>query len=394
MGKRIALFYVGQRFGGVEKIFSDLSFFLNKHGHECFLFVMDNREAAFPFAGKMQRICFSMKGDFKVTYFTVIQSFFALNHYKRKYKIDITISALELCNMLNLLNFSKSKEIVTFHNHKFQYEITPIFRDKVMERVLKKVLNKSSAITGVSNALCERVVSHYNFPPERVKTIYNSFGVSKISEVAKKPLPAGYEKFMTKNTFVTMSRFVEQKGLHKLILAFSLLQKEVSDAKLIMIGDGVLKDGLVMLADSLGISEHVLFTGFLAEPFNIIARARGFVFSSYYEGFGNVLVEAMSTGACVISTDCLAGPREIIAPGTNGSADSVEKCEFGILTKTHDGVWSTEIDDSVIQLKEAMQMLAEDDELYQHYKKQSLKRAQDFEHEKIYAQWLETINNC
>jgi glycosyltransferase involved in cell wall biosynthesis len=72
------------------------------------------------------------------------------------------------------------------------------------------------------------------------------------------------------------------------------------------------------LADDLGISARVDFTGFVDNPFKYMANADVFVLSSWYEGFGNVLIEAMATGCPVVSTDCPSGPREILAGGQYG----------------------------------------------------------------------------
>jgi len=392
--KRIALLYVKQGFGGVEKILSDLSLFLDKCGYEVYFFVMDNRNVAYQFSGKVRKLNYPLKGPWHITYAMVLQNLFLLSHYKRKYKIDVTISALEYCNILNLINFSSSKVITSSHNHKFQHEIDPNFRGKLMEWVLSKTLKKSNNIISVSEAIKTRLVDHYHLPPDIITTIYNAFDIDKIREQSMIPLPSEIESFMTNKTFVNVSRFVDQKSLHKLILSFSLLANKYDDARLVMVGDGEIKDKLKELVNSLNLQNKVLFTGFLSNPHNIVAKARGFVFTSYFEGFGNVLAEAMAVGTCVISTDCQAGPREIIAPGTKGPADSLEKCEYGILVKTHNGAWSSEIDDTVIQLKEAMQLLIEDEALYRNYKDQSLMRSRSFRQEELYPKWLEIIESC
>jgi glycosyltransferase involved in cell wall biosynthesis len=67
-----------------------------------------------------------------------------------------------------------------------------------------------------------------------------------------------------------------------------------------------------------GVSRDVALPGFVPDPFPYMARAGAFVLSSRWEGFGNVLVEAMACGCPVVSTDCPGGPREILEGGRFG----------------------------------------------------------------------------
>ena len=61
--------------------------------------------------------------------------------------------------------------------------------------------------------------------------------------------------------------------------------------------------------------EDVQLAGFQENPYSYIAHAAAFVLSSRYEGFGNVLVEALALGTPVISTRCPVGPEEILEAG-------------------------------------------------------------------------------
>lgn len=116
---------------------------------------------------------------------------------------------------------------------------------------------------------------------------------------------------------VACGRLVEQKGYPHLLRAFAqLLQTE--DVHLWIVGDGAERQQLQSLADSLSISERVRFLGFQNDPLAYMAAADVFVLSSLWEGFANVIVEAMSVGAPVVATDCPHGPAEIIEHERNG----------------------------------------------------------------------------
>jgi len=114
------------------------------------------------------------------------------------------------------------------------------------------------------------------------------------------------------------------KDFSTLIRSFALMRKE-RPARLMILGDGEERHELEELSRKLGIASDVDMPGFVDNPYKYMAHAAVFVLSSAWEGFGNVLVEAMACGCPVISTDCPSGPAEILENG-----------KYGILTPVGD----------------------------------------------------------
>ena len=111
---------------------------------------------------------------------------------------------------------------------------------------------------------------------------------------------------------------------HPLLLrAFALLDRP--DAMLMFVGDGDGREALLSIARGLGVTDRVIFAGFHPDPTPFYKTADLFVLSSNFEGFGNVIVEAMACGTPVVSTDCPSGPAEILKNG-----------RFGMLTPVGD----------------------------------------------------------
>jgi glycosyltransferase involved in cell wall biosynthesis len=116
---------------------------------------------------------------------------------------------------------------------------------------------------------------------------------------------------------ITVGSLKEEKNQRLLLRSFARLRKRRA-AKLMIVGAGPLEDELKRQAVSLGVADHVIFAGFVAQPWGHYLSADLFVLSSDYEGYPNVLVEAMRCGIAVVSTDCESGPREILDGGRFG----------------------------------------------------------------------------
>lgn len=101
-----------------------------------------------------------------------------------------------------------------------------------------------------------------------------------------------------------------------LLRAFERLARP--EARLMFVGDGAGRDALWSLAQELGLADRVIFAGFHRDPSPFYATADLFVLSSDYEGFGNVIVEALAFGLPVVSTNCPSGPAEILQNGRFG----------------------------------------------------------------------------
>ena len=115
---------------------------------------------------------------------------------------------------------------------------------------------------------------------------------------------------------ITTGSLKEQKNHALLLQAFAMLDRP--GAKLMILGEGHLRAMLEEKARALGIADRVLMPGFALDPWPFLASAELFVLSSDYEGFGNVLPEAMCAGLRVVSTDCPSGPSEILEGGAFG----------------------------------------------------------------------------
>lgn len=117
--------------------------------------------------------------------------------------------------------------------------------------------------------------------------------------------------------FIGIGRLVDQKNFHLLIKAFNLVQKK-NKSKLLIVGEGHLKNDLINLTSNLNINDKVKFLHYQNNIQALFKNNTIFVLSSKYEGFGNVIVEALMHSVPVVSTNCLGGPLEILNNGEYG----------------------------------------------------------------------------
>lgn len=171
------------------------------------------------------------------------------------------------------------------------------------KRSLQKIYNGLNIIT-VSNGIKDDLLTTIGIKPQFIKTIYNPIDRERIIHLALEPNPVHESDYI-----VHVGRFDPAKRHDILLRAFALANL---DTKLVLIGDGREREKIVSWIDEFGVKEKVIVCGFLQNPFPVIKHAKMLIMSSEYEGFGNVIVEALMLGTPVVSTDCKSGPNEIM----------------------------------------------------------------------------------
>jgi glycosyltransferase involved in cell wall biosynthesis len=117
---------------------------------------------------------------------------------------------------------------------------------------------------------------------------------------------------------VAVGRLTHQKGFDLLLEAFAGVAAEAPHASLTIFGEGPDHDALMAQARALTIDTRVTFAGLTKTPGAWLAEADIFVLSSRFEGFPNVLLEALAGGLATIAFDCPWGPSDILNDGKDG----------------------------------------------------------------------------
>ena len=189
---------------------------------------------------------------------------------------------------------------------------------RLLEVILKRSLYRfADRVLVVSAGVQADLLRYLRLPPERVRVVFNP--VVDESIAAQAAAPVDHPWFAGgPPVIMTAGRLVPQKDQMTLLRAFAVLRAR-TPARLLVLGDGPMRDRLEAEVHRLGVQADVCFSGFDKNPFRFMARSAVFALSSRNEGLPGVLIQAMACGAAVVATDCHSGPAEIIdAPGVNG----------------------------------------------------------------------------
>jgi N-acetylgalactosamine-N,N'-diacetylbacillosaminyl-diphospho-undecaprenol 4-alpha-N-acetylgalactosaminyltransferase len=295
--------------------------------------------------------------------------------YKKLNKSEVSLSFMNRPNYINILAKlmgMKSKVVISERampslQHKFG------LKGKINRLLIKNLYKYADTITANSKGNSNDLIQNFNC--KEVLTINNPFDIKSIEELSNNKVNFRDEEF----TFITIGRLDSGKN-HKLIIE---VMKSI-DAKLYIIGNGELKNILQKQIKDLNLENKVFILGKQYNPYKYMKQADCFVFSSLYEGFPNVIVESLACNLPVISSDCLSGPREILAPKGNTDfqlRDAIEKAKYGILIPVN----------NADKLTESMNLMINDDKLRDNYKQKAKSRAKDFNKDKIIREWIKVV---
>ncbi|MGH8158700.1 MAG: glycosyltransferase [Rhodanobacter sp.] len=150
---------------------------------------------------------------------------------------------------------------------------------------------------------------------DRIHVIRNPVHVERLRQLAAVGLPPVLQD--NAPYVVSLGRLTEAKDFPTLLRAYATSALRGSH-RLIIVGEGEQHTNLENQIRDLGLADRVLLTGAMDNPHRVLADAALHVLSSRWEGYPNVLLEALALGVPVVATDCPHGPREILDDGRYG----------------------------------------------------------------------------
>lgn len=308
-------------------------------------------------------ICLNKKNRFDF-----VRLVWGLSRVIKHEKPSVILSFLTYTNYLTILARNLANPGIPMFLSQ-QINLKRPLKNQKFKRIKEKVLirnlyPKATGIIAVSKGIRENLITDYKIPKNKCFVIYNMANIKGIKEFANEEVNHPWFKENIP-IIIACGRLTVQKNYPLLLRAMSLVLKK-DRARLLILGEGEERPRLERFAKELGISHNVAFLGFESNPFKYMSRATVFVLSSSWEGFGNVIIEAMACGVPVISTRCPSGPDEIITDGVNGLLVPVGDANA---------------------LAKAILCLRKDKSLRKRIAEAARKRAEDFRVEKMVAEY-------
>lgn len=361
------------RIGGTEKILVDkMNYLADNYNQEVYLITTSQGKYpfAFPLSKKVKHIDLSVRQH-------IIYQYSLLKRIYMGWKMNGQLK-------------QKFKTVINELTPDIIISTTYCFADIVCNQKCKakKIIESHVAkdFTGVNDGVNRNFIS-YLYTKLKIKKYINT--IEKKSDIIVTLTHGDANSWKTKNTVVIpnivdlhnteysqhkektaifVGRFTYQKGLERMLEAWKIVVSKRKDWTLKLVGEGEQKEYLKQQCHKLGITDNVIFAPATKDIATEYVNSSLFLFTSRFEGFGLVLVEAMQCGVPCISFDCPYGPSEIIDDEVNG--------------------YLVENDD-VEEFAQATLKLIEDEELRKKMGEAAIEKSKQYLPEHIMPQWIE-----
>ena len=299
MRKRIAIVVLSLGVGGAENMVAQLAANIDKNKFDVYVISMHSPEGTI-IEKKMaeSRINVSF-----LHHDTAPNVKALLRLYKRLNQIKPDIVHTHMSAYIYTLPwiFLKRKKILhTIHNRPI-YEFSSKLRSNI--KILYR-MNKAVPIA-ISDTIAKEAKDLYKIKEDQIEVIYNPVDISKYNKSSIK------KKKSDPVTFINVARFTDVKNQSLLIDAISKVREQINDVKLLLVGDGELRNAVERKVVQNGLSDIVEFTGNIPNVAEKLSSADVFVLPSRYEGLPLTILEAMASGLPIIATN-VGGVPDIV----------------------------------------------------------------------------------
>lgn len=306
--KKIAFFIPTLGQGGAEKVFLNLANDMVKR-HEVTLVIQDA-------SGVMMKELSPDIQVFKIAMKNKAKALLNLLYFISKNKPEVIISTL---NIPNILNYIAHK--ISSHNYVLVTRQASPYDRKTYTRLIQRLINQSfinSDLLIVNSLATKNSVIKVipQIDPSIIHTIYNPIFSDKLDDLSKEGHVV--PDFLRNQKFILCVGRLETLKNYNLVIDSYSKCKATEEYLLVILGEGSKRAELEKQIERLNLRKRVFLLGNFENPYPFYKQASLFVSCSLWEGFGNVIVEALTFGLPIISTNSGA-PNEILRNGEFGT---------------------------------------------------------------------------
>jgi len=253
----------------------------------------------------------------------VFNTLLPLNRYMRETRPGLLISALTATDPFALLG----KAVFGWKGSQLHISVqnapsasASASKDLVVRAwplIIRWFYRFAASINAISHGVARDVEQLMRLSEGSIAVIHNPVDIARARALAAEVPAHPWLAEKTIPVLLAVGRLTRQKDFPTLLRAHARL-RESRPVRLVILGEGGDRAALEALARELGTEGDVALPGFDPNPFAAMAAADVFVLSSRWEGFANVIAEALACGTKVVSTDCPSGPAEILEDGIHG----------------------------------------------------------------------------
>jgi len=300
---KLVVFHPYSTMGGADKSISRLINGLNEKKYEITFLTLSNPYIKNYLKKKIKIV----RINAKKTIFSIFKIRNILNKFPKNEKI-IFFSNQNFANIVSffiLYKFNNIKHVIVERNHidEFNYfkNIFDYIKKKIIISLMIMLYKKADLVIGNAKKLSEDLSK---ITKVKVKTIYNPAFDNSILRLSKKKISIKKNK----NIILNVGRLEIQKDQITILKAI----KNINNVFLIIIGYGSQKNILIEYIKKNNLNNRVSILENISNPYPYFVKSKLFVLSSLYEGFPNVLTEALMFKLPIISSNCNSGPSEIL----------------------------------------------------------------------------------
>lgn len=390
--------------GGAERSAAKLSALLKNQFDIHVIFFVDPEQLPMSFQPEGKITCLGekvTKNPFNKLINLVKRTWF-LRQYKKEHKIDFSLSFLFNADIVNVLSKQSDKVLLsirTFLSKNEAHLPNPF--------IARRIYKKADFVVTQNERMRQDTQGLYNLKSQQIGVIPNSFDIDQIIKARDESIPE-WPNASDFIKFINLGRFSHPKGHRHLLRIFKSVLSSYPKARLILIGEGELKSMILDFAKTLELTcqdlskeknqtpdfdkHHIIMLGFQENPFPYLHASDAFLFTSLFEGFPNALAEAMICSSLVFSSDCMTGPKELIAPDVDELDGYPVKSPNGVLLPAFSG----EIIDALrpllsteVKWVESILDFIKNKEAYSAMGKNAHKRMQAFSYDRVLTQWID-----
>lgn len=365
--------------GGMERILTNkVNYLVENFNYDITIITTDqkNREVFYPLNKKVKHIDLGLnytddlgKNFFKRIYIYIRKQ---IKHRKLLKKFFIEL---------------KPNIIISLGNHETFF--LPEIVDKNIKTIREHHFNKNFRLQELSQNFLYKLKFFYdNYREEKSLKKYDEFIVltnedKKLWKNSKVKVIPNFSNYISNKVskcnnrkLISVGRLSYEKGYDILIDVWNLISRKYPDWTLEIYGEGKEREGLQNKINKLGLENSFLLKGTVKNIQDKYLESSIYVMTSRYEGFGMVIIEAMSCGLPIISFDCPYGPKNIITDNEDGFVVQFE---------------------NIKQMAERVEELIVNEEKRRLFGKRAKENVQRFSQDKIMEQWnrifIELIKN-